>query len=233
MSNQPFNGFSRSVDLPAGVWRASQQNTMTARTTQTGHPTLARWLPNGGWPLGSLIEVLTQAPGCGELGLVAPALRLLPSKRPIALLNPPGVPNVSAWQQWEIPHQRLWWLEAKTLHDRWWSAETVLRSQAFAALLAWLDPIDDNALRRLHACAQDSNTLLFIFRPQSTAKHFSPGPLRLLLTADQSSELTITILKSKGSKPAAPIVLAPKPMRTKTSGEVLHVDGHRSLVLQK
>lgn len=219
--------------LPTGVWRASEQSAASLHTSCTGHESLNAWLPGAGWPLGSLIEVLVDAPGSGELALIAPALVQLPSKRPIVLLNPPGIPNSAIWQQWQIASDRLWWLTPKTLSDCWWSAETVLRSQTFSALLAWVDPIDDQALRRLQACAQSSNTLVFLFRPQKAAQHFSPCPLRLVLTPDSASNLNITLLKSKGRKPAAPIVLALNSMRRTTPGDSPRVDGYRTLALAR
>ncbi len=48
--------------------------------------------------------------------------------------------------------------------------------------LCWLDPIQTAPLRRLQACAQASNTLVFLFRPSNVACLFSPCPLRLGLS---------------------------------------------------
>ena len=227
--------------LPPGVWRASQQAAPPAHLCPTHHAALSRWLPGGGWPLGSLIEVLTEARGSGELALVAPALADLPTQRPIVLLNPPGMPNALAWQQWQIASHRLWWIHSKNLTDAWWSAETVLRSRSFAALLAWVDPIEDQALRRLHASVQDTTTLTFLFRPQACSTQFSPCPLRLVATPTTNG-LSIEVLKSKGRKPAEPMTVAlgsgvglemrqtrqiKQTMQTKAS----HVDCHRTRAL--
>lgn len=221
---------STSKRLPAGVWRASEQVIAPNRTHKTQHQTLDAWLPGGGWPVGSLVEILADAPGCGEIALIAPALAALPTQRPIVLLKPPGVPNTLAWQQWQISSQRLWWLHPKTLSDAWWSAETVLRARAFAALMAWVDPIDDKALRRLHACAQDTDTLMFLFRPTSVAKQFSPSPLRLALTPGAAGCVAIDIIKCKGNKPDAPLKLTLKPETLLATGDC-HVDGHRTLAM--
>ena len=221
---------SSAKRLPAGVWRASEQPIVPAHTWRSHHAELDAWLPGGGWPLGSLIEILTDAPGCGEIALIAPALASLPTQRPIVLLKPPAVPNVLAWQQWQIASQRLWWLHPKTLPDAWWSAETALRGRAFAALLAWVDPIDDKALRRLHACAQETDTLMFLFRPKSVAKQFSPCPLRLTLTPTTAANINVELIKCKGKKPDAPISLALKPNENATVGGT-HVDGNRALAL--
>lgn len=222
-----------NLNLPAGVWRASEQAPMAAhaaRACPTQHARLDAWLPGGGWPIGSLTEILVDAPGCGEIALIAPALAALPTRCPIVLLNPPAIPNALAWQQWQIPNQRLWWLHPKTLTDAWWSAETVLRARTFAALLAWLDPIDDKALRRLHACVQDTQTLVFLFRPKSAAIEFSPSPLRLLLTPGITESLSIEVFKCKGNRPGAPIALNTRPPAPPTAGDP-HVDSHRTLAV--
>jgi protein ImuA len=179
--------------------------------------------------LGSLIEILSKARGSGELALVAPALTHLPPQKPIVLLNPPGMPNALAWQQWRVASQRLWWIHPKNPTDACWSAETVLRSRAFGALLAWVDPIDDQALRRLHASVQDTDTLTFLFRPVSCATQFSPCPLRLTVSPTTQG-LSVQILKSKGIKPAEPMTLTLEPDRG-NSAETSHVDCHRTAAL--
>ena len=66
----------------APVWRADDV------AEDTGGPTLAsgfaeldRELPGGGWPLGQLIELLTDDAGIGELSLLAPSLAQLAQSR--------------------------------------------------------------------------------------------------------------------------------------------------------
>lgn len=234
MARNPITVYSNAASthklLPSGVWRASEQAIGPTRTCQTQYPALDARLPGGGWPLGSLVEILTDMPGSGEISLIAPALAALPTQRPIVMLKPPGIPNALAWQQWQIASQRLWWLRPKTLPDAWWSAETVLRGRAFAAVMAWIDPLDDKALRRLHACAQETDTLMFLFRPKNVAKHFSPCPLRLALTPTQAGELSIEIIKCKGNRPGAPILLEIRPQAQPALGGT-HVDGYRTFTM--
>ena len=193
--------------FPHQVWRASEHARLPVSTARSQYSALDIWLPGGGWPQSTLIEILHEFAGCGELTLVAPALAAQASHKPIVLLNPPGVPNALAWRKWQIPEKSLWWVRADKRQDSWWCAETILRSRSFAALLAWVDPIDDTALRRLHACAQDSPMLIFLFRPRTVANEFSPSPLRLLLTAHQPGLASVQILKAKGCRPAQPLTV--------------------------
>lgn len=234
MVSDPLTAFINapitSQNWMAGVWRASQQALAPTSVLPTCHHALDRWLPGGGWPLGCLIEILIDSPGCGELTLVTPALAALPGQRPIVLLKPPAIPNALAWQQWRISSQRLWWLRPETLSDAWWSAQTVLQGGAFAALLAWIDPIDDRALRRLHASAQEAGTLLFLFRPKSIARQFSPSPLRIALTPLARGTVSVEVIKCKGRKPATPITVAPSPGSQSMTGE-FRVGSHRTTAL--
>ncbi|MFA5488038.1 MAG: recombinase RecA, partial [Candidimonas sp.] len=72
------------------VWRGNQLMTPPDRCVDTGHPALTPHLPGGGWPLGSLIDLLPARAGIGELQLLRPAL-LAQGARPIAMIAPPHV----------------------------------------------------------------------------------------------------------------------------------------------
>jgi protein ImuA len=50
-------------DLHPSLWRASQLAHAHARCVDTGHPALSKQLPGGGWPTGTLIDLLPQQPG--------------------------------------------------------------------------------------------------------------------------------------------------------------------------
>ena len=60
--------------LHPSLWRASQLGQGATRCLDTGFAALSAQLPGGGWPSGSLIDLLVQQPGSGELRLLAPAL---------------------------------------------------------------------------------------------------------------------------------------------------------------
>lgn len=205
------------ADIHRAVWRASDRSSATAATVPAGNPALCDWLPGEGWPLGQLIEILVDAPGCAELSLLAPAIAALPGDWPIVLLKPPLVPNMAAWRQWKIDTHRLWWIEPAQLRDVWWSAEQLLRSQSVGALLCWVDPIDERLLRRLHLGAQSSGTLFVMFRPRHSARLFSPAVLRLELVSDPVLGPVVRLLKSRGPKPAHAIAVRNQTVSTSAS----------------
>jgi protein ImuA len=94
------------------VWRANELGSYRSETIPTGHATLDRELPDGGWPCGVLIELLTQQPGVGEMRLLQSALRQTGS-RAIALVQPPHPPQAAAWAVENFPVQRLLWVKSK------------------------------------------------------------------------------------------------------------------------
>jgi len=61
--NEPFS--ARGVH-PA-LWRASQLARATTRCVETSYQPLTARLPGGGWPTGTLTELLLQQHGIGEM----------------------------------------------------------------------------------------------------------------------------------------------------------------------
>ena len=66
------------------VWRASELAISRATTCATGHDRLDAELPNGGWPRSSLVELLVQQHGIGEMQLLKPVLASLSARQRVA-----------------------------------------------------------------------------------------------------------------------------------------------------
>ena len=67
--------------LHPSLWRADQLAQSATRCMDTGFAALSAQLPGGGWPLGTLVELLLQQHGIGELRLLRPALAALGKRR--------------------------------------------------------------------------------------------------------------------------------------------------------
>ena len=67
----------RLAELHPSLWRASQIGGAAQRSTASGFEALDAQLPGGGWPHGTLTELLLAQAGVGELRLLAPALAAL------------------------------------------------------------------------------------------------------------------------------------------------------------
>src|SRR5574338_157041 len=184
------------------LWRGDA----LARTVQEGVPTgfaeLNAALPGGGWQRGALTELLHSKPGIGEVSLLRPALAGLSGW--IALVAPPWLPHAPAWQAVDL--SRLLVVRADP-REAAWACEQLLASGALAALLAWLPPVDGQALRRLQLALEGRSSLAFVFRRGAAASQASPAALRLVLTAGQQG-LSVSLLKRRGPPLAEPLSLA-------------------------
>lgn len=189
------------------LWRGGDCARPAGAAVSSGHAALDAVLPDGGWPCGSLTEVLSGALGAGELSLFLPALRQLDAEAGwIVLVAPPAPVHAPAWQQLGLPLSRLLVVEA-TGADAAWACEQLLGSGALAALLAWLPAADARSLRRLQLACSGSRTLSLVFRPERMAKQASPAPLRLALHGGQGG-LQVDILKRRGPPLARPLTLS-------------------------
>lgn len=192
------------------LWRATQLAQSAARSMATGHAALSAELPNGGWPLGTLIELLSPHPGIGEMRLLRPALAQLETRRPIALVSPPHAPHIASWMSWRLDPRQLLWVAPEKPADALWAAEQILRNGSCGALLCWLPQVRPESLRRLHLAAQTSDLLFIALRPATAAQNPSPAPLRLALTP-AAGGLTVHILKRRGPACNAPLYVGLEP----------------------
>ena len=192
--------------LHPSLWKASQLARGHAQCVDTGHPALSMQLPGGGWPVGTLIDLLVQQAGIGELRLLAPALYKVAARR-IALLQPPHPPQALALAGAGLPLSSLLWLRAERTADQMWAAEQVLRSGTCGALLFWQSaPIRGEHLRRLHLAAQAGDTLFFMMRTQYAMNDAAPAPLRLSLSPAPGG-IKIGFVKRRGPQVEEPLVV--------------------------
>lgn len=197
----PFDAPER---IHPSLWRASQLARASAHTARAGWSALEADLPARGWPLGSMIELLAQHPGIGEIRMLHPALSADDDSRPIVLIQPPHTPQFAAWDGWGGDVSRLVWIRTQHACDALWAAVQVLRSGAFAGVLLWQATVRTPDLRRLHLAAQAGDTLFAMIRPASFSGQASPAPLRLALHPAHGG-LDVDIFKRRGRLPEAPL----------------------------
>ena len=191
--------------LHPSLWLASQLAHAGARCVDTGHAALSSQLPGGGWPTGTLTDLMLQQPGIGEMRLLQPALARCAERR-IVLLQPPHPPQALALAALGLDPAHLLWLRASRSADALWAAEQVLRSGSCGALLFWANHVRSDSLRRLHLAAQAGETLFFMLRPLAAAQDASPAPLRLALRP-AAGGMHIDFLKRRGPQRDAPLFL--------------------------
>ena len=186
------------------VWRG-QALAPLATTVSTGYADLDRHLPGGGWPAGTLTEILGLQQGIGELQLLLPALaRLTASGKRVVWLAPPHLPYAPALAAAGVDLPHLAVVHAPGRRDALWAAEQVLRAGPCHGLLAWFHRARYEDLRRLAVAAEGSRAFVALFRPGEAAREPSPASLRLALDTDDGG-LAVRILKRRGAPASEPV----------------------------
>lgn len=191
--------------LHPDIWRASQLARSTTRCVDTGHAALSNQLAGGGWPTGTLIELMVQQAGIGELRLLAPALSKV-ADRQVVMISPPHAPQIIALAQLGLQPSSLLLVKSNVSADALWAAEQVLRSGSYGAVLFWAAHVRPESLRRLNLAAAAGETLFYVVRPLAAAQDASPSPLRLSLRPALGG-VEIGFVKRRGPQRDEPLFL--------------------------
>lgn len=194
-----------------GVWRGGELENVVHGTVATGHAALDRELPGGGWPMGTLSEVLHDGVGIGEVTFLSGALaRASEGDRMVAWINPPHLPYAPAIAQAGIPLERCLVVRPANREDALWAAEQALRSGACGAVLFWLGQEGRNeyaCLRRLQMAAEAGRAMAVFFRPTAAEKLSTPAHLRVVVAREEGM-LELRIPKRRGPPLESPVALA-------------------------
>ena len=197
------------------IWRWDESSSGLPATVSTGFAALNAALPGGGWPAHSVIELVVEQEGIGELELLLPTLlRLIGEDRWLAWIQPPYLPHAPALVSRGLALPRILVIHGAQASECLWAVEQALRCGVCGAVLYWPQNarvLSDKALRRLQLAADAGNTLCFVFRRRWKEQGNSPAPLRLGLAA-KSGGLQVQILKCRGVRPGTPITI-PRPTR--------------------
>jgi hypothetical protein len=187
------------------IWRGPK-GARSLPTVATGHPALDRILPGGGWPRASLVEVLLERHGIGELQLLLPLLVRESERAPardgrrwLCWVAPPYVPHARALSEAGVDVDRILLVHVSTDDQALWAMEQALRSDGSALVLGWVAEAEGAQLRRLQLAAEAGGSIGILFRPQASREQPSVAALRLQLSAGRYGE--IEVLKSRGGRP--------------------------------
>ena len=191
------------------LWYADELGTAEARVVGTGHPLLDAELPDGGWPVGAMTEVLQASPQLHVWQLLLPALAQAVEARggPVVLIGAPHEPFGPSLAAGGLPVEALMCVRSEAPSARLWGCEQALRCADVAAVLAWLPQVRVGELRRLQLAAAQHEGLLFVFRPESVAQSASPARLRLQVVSAGAGLMDVHLLKRRGPPRAAPLSL--------------------------
>ena len=164
----------------------------------TGHAALDAQLPGGGWPLGSMVEVLQQRTGQHVWQLLLPGLVQATTRQvgPVVLVGAPYEPFGPSLRAQGLAPERLLCVRAERTAARLWATEQALRCAEVAGVLAWLPQARSAELRRLHMAAHQQGRLLFVFRGMDARNDASPAHVRLAI--EGLDRIEVRILKRRG-----------------------------------
>ena len=169
-----------------------------ASALATGFPALDAALPDAGWPMGALTEILVSRDGVGELRLAMPALAELSARgRWLAWVGPPYVPYAPALEARGIVLSRILWVRSHNSAQQLWSAEQALRSGACGAVLVWPTRVHQRRLRRLQLAAESGGAWALLFHREASRDDGSPASLRLGVVP-AANGLAVEVLKCRG-----------------------------------
>lgn len=195
------------VRLP-GIWRGGELERAVHPAVATGHPGLDRELPGGGWPVGTLSEVLHDGVGIGEVSFLAGVLaRMSHQERLIAWIGAPHLPYAPAITQAGIRTERCLVVRPAHAEETLWAAEQSLKSGACGAVLFWPDAkIDYASLRRLQMASEAGRAMAVLFRPTAAERLSTPAHLRVVLAREEGL-LKLRIPKRRGPPLLKPLTL--------------------------
>jgi len=175
----------------------------------TGFGALDARLCEQGWPLGTCIEVLSDASGMGAMGLFLPAMEgLSEQERWQAFIAPPYTPYAPLLAARGVDTQKVLLVHPREREELLWSTEQALRSGTCSVVFSWLGSGEYRyaELRRLQLAAARGNTLAVLFRSQEAAHQHAPAALRLQMNAYRQ----VHILKQRSGLQGIDVYLPPE-----------------------
>lgn len=206
------DSLQRLLETRSDLWRGRMRR--PGPGLSTGRRALDARLPDGGWPRGKLIELLPEQPGCGELGLLLPALAAATRDgQPVMLIAPPYIPCPQHLFAAGLDLTRL--LVVRDRAHAFWAAEQSLKSGLCGALVLWPEPraVHPRPIRRLQLAAEHGLAPVFVCYAPGCRPPPSLASLRLTVRAGGE----IGIVRGRAGEHGEPLRLEPDnvvPLRT-------------------
>lgn len=198
---------AETLEQLARLCRNGRENA-PARIESSGSANLDAVLPGGGWQAGTIVELMPECDGIGELRLLLPALaKISHGERHVAMIAPPYIPFAPALLQHGMRLEHFWIIRAQTAADILWSTEQTLRCKSFGAVLAWPATIRDREVRRLQLAAEAGSSVGFVYRPPSAALESSPAAVRLRMQINAAGQLSVDVVKCRGARAGMSIAI--------------------------
>ncbi len=191
-----------------GIWRGTDIRHTEPMVLDCHHAALAAQLPDGGWPVAAVSELVTARAGCGELKVLLPALAALTQAgRHVVLVAPPNIPHAPAWEAAGVDMCRLTWITTANEAEAQWAMEQALRAPGCGAVVGWFNhAMVDRQCRRLQEAAEAGGASGFVLRQGRAETVASPFALRVSVQA-AAGGVAVQVLKRRGAPANRPVFL--------------------------
>ncbi|MGC9185357.1 MAG: translesion DNA synthesis-associated protein ImuA [Thiomonas sp.] len=212
MSSRASVCLALPTTVAQAMWRGDALAAPSGQVVRSGWELLDAELPGGGWPCGSLTEVLSPQPALLEWRLLGGALsRVTADGGVVVLVGPPKPPFLPGLLQLGLAAKQLVWVQADTPSQRLWATEQLVQTDTAGAFLTWLPQARPEQLRRLHSRLQGGRALCFALRPDGVRSESSPSALRVLAQSGPDWSLQVQLLKRRGPVHDRPLLLPAVP----------------------
>ena len=171
----------------------------------SGLPGLDELLPDGGWPLAGLVEIISPDDHADAVSLVLPLLAQLGSQeRWLGLVAPPCLPRARLLQDCRINPLRMQQVNPHAGRSDMWTMEYMLQDGHYRCVLGWPSCDTELVARRLANAAAAGNALGILFRYESFTRYVPGSGLRLKLEVNETGKLLYR-LNSRGERCSAAV----------------------------
>jgi protein ImuA len=192
--------FTNSLRRARSLWHTPEA--YDYRCESTGLRDLDRQLPKGGWPVGTVTELLPTHAGIGEFSLLIPTLaRLTQAGKKVVLMDSAHLPELESLSEHGVRLRQVTLLRS-TEDACFWAIEQKLQSGSVGLLVAWSQHWSERQIRRLQKAAAIGNCIAILYHFAGSPQQSSPAVLRLVLRPGTDGLLDIEIIKPRGGLPS-------------------------------
>lgn len=178
------------------LWKASESS--VTRPSNLRVKGLNNVFPNG-WPVGTLMEILSPSPGFGEISLfMSLATELTRNGREVAWVSEGGRVNAPALAAAGIDLEHFLWADSASSAQSLYMARELLASGAVPLVLILSEVRDFLALRRLSLAAREGKALGVLLHRSARHANASPCQLRFEFPRSSRKARQLLVLKGRG-----------------------------------
>lgn len=186
--------------VETALWRGTELGGPVSEVLTTGFAQLDAVLPGGGWPCGSLSEVLVPQFAVAELRLLVHVIAAQTRMgRTVALVGPSLAPHAPGLRHEGVDERHLVWVDVDTPRDRLWATEQLVKAGTFGAVVSWLPLVRAEQIRRLQVLSSRCRGPVFLCRPEVAARDSSAAPLRVVVRVQTDWQIAVNVHKRKGA----------------------------------